>query len=137
MTRTAIVSDVHGNAVALRAVLEDLDSEGIGGAVCLGDLCQGGPEPDACVDLVAERGWPVVLGNADAFVLEPTALSGRLPEDQEHPVGSDDRKPEIGHRQGAPRLNSSREPLDDLHLLRPLLPTCYPRSNCFDGERFV
>jgi predicted phosphodiesterase len=76
MTRTAIVSDVHGNAVALRAVLEDLDSEGIETAVCLGDLCQGGPEPDACADLVAERGWPVVLGNADAFVLDPATAEG-------------------------------------------------------------
>ena len=70
MTRTAILSDVHGNAVALRALLAELDGEGIGRAVCLGDVCQGGPEPEACVDLLSARGWPVVLGNADAFVLD-------------------------------------------------------------------
>jgi predicted phosphodiesterase len=53
--------------------------------VCLGDVCQGGPEPDVCVELLAERGWPVVLGNADAFVLDaadgegpPEELSERL-----------------------------------------------------------
>ena len=68
--RTAILSDVHGNAIALRAVFEELDSEGIEQGVCLGDVCQGGPEPEACVDLLGERGWPTVLGNADAFVLD-------------------------------------------------------------------
>jgi predicted phosphodiesterase len=75
--RTAILSDIHGNAIALRAVLEELDADGIERAVCLGDVCQGGPEPNACVDLLGERGWPTVLGNADAFVLDPsTAESG-------------------------------------------------------------
>ena len=45
--------------------------------VCLGDLIQGGPDPGRCADLVQERGWPVVLGNADAFVLdEASAASG-------------------------------------------------------------
>lgn len=67
---TAILSDVHGNAIALRAVVEELDAERIERVVCLGDVCQGGPEPEACVDLLAERGWPTVLGNADAFVLD-------------------------------------------------------------------
>jgi predicted phosphodiesterase len=76
MTRTAIVSDVHGNAIALRAVVAALDDEGIERVVCLGDVCQGGPQPAECVDLVTERGWPVVLGNADAFVLDPATAEG-------------------------------------------------------------
>ena len=76
LTRTAIVSDIHGNATALRAVVADLDAEGLDRVVCLGDVCQGGPEPDACVDLLAERGWPVVLGNADAFVLDAGSAEG-------------------------------------------------------------
>jgi len=81
--RTAVLSDVHGNAVALRAVLADLDADGIERAVCLGDVAQGGPEPDVCVDLLADRGWPVVLGNADAFVLDPAHGEGspeKLPD---------------------------------------------------------
>ena len=71
--RTAILSDVHGNAIALRSVLEELDAEEIEQVVCLGDVCQGGPEPEACVDLLEERRWPTVLGNADAFVLDPSS----------------------------------------------------------------
>ena len=79
-TRTAILSDVHGNAVALRAVMAELDDEGIDRAFCLGDVCQGGPEPETCVDLFAGRGWPVVLGNADAFVLD--AADGEGPPEE-------------------------------------------------------
>jgi predicted phosphodiesterase len=74
--RTAILSDIHGNAVALRAVLAELDGEGVEHAVCLGDVVQGGPQPEECVDLLAARAWPVVLGNADAFVLDPATADG-------------------------------------------------------------
>jgi predicted phosphodiesterase len=74
--RTALVSDVHGNAVAFRAVVDELDREGIDRVVCLGDMLQGGPEPAACHDLLRERGWPVVLGNADAFLIDPTTAEG-------------------------------------------------------------
>jgi predicted phosphodiesterase len=80
VTRTAVISDIHGNMVALRAVLAELDAEGIDRGVCLGDVCQGGPEPEACVDLLAARGWPVVIGNADAFVLDVSHGEGS-PED--------------------------------------------------------
>lgn len=76
MTRTAILSDIHGNAIALRAVVAELDAEGLERVVCLGDVCQGGPEPAACVDVLAERGWPTVLGNADAFVLDASSAEG-------------------------------------------------------------
>ena len=75
--RVALVSDVHGNAVALETVLGELDRDSPDAVVCLGDLIQGGPDPGRCADLVQERGWPVVLGNADAFVLdEASAASG-------------------------------------------------------------
>jgi predicted phosphodiesterase len=74
--RTAAISDIHGNAIALRAVVGELDEERIDRVVCLGDVCQGGPEPEACVDLLAERGWPTVLGNSDAFVLDAASAEG-------------------------------------------------------------
>ena len=75
--RVALVSDVHGNAVALETVIAELEREPPDAVVCLGDLIQGGPDPGRCADLVQERGWPVVLGNADAFVLDvASAASG-------------------------------------------------------------
>jgi predicted phosphodiesterase len=71
--RTALVSDVHGNAVALEAVLADLDREPVDQVVALGDIAQGGPQPAEVIDRVTALGWPVVLGNADDFLLDPAA----------------------------------------------------------------
>ena len=36
MTRTAIVSDIHGNLAALEAVLEDISKQKVDRIVCLG-----------------------------------------------------------------------------------------------------
>jgi len=68
--RLGVFSDVHGNLVAFDAFLADAAGRGIDGLVCLGDALQGGPEPRACLDRLLELGCPVVLGNADAFLVE-------------------------------------------------------------------
>jgi len=70
MTRTAIISDMHGNGIALDAVLADLASVPHDGVVCLGDAIQGGPHPALVVARLRELGCPVVMGNADAYVLD-------------------------------------------------------------------
>jgi predicted phosphodiesterase len=102
MRRTAILSDIHGNAFALKEVLAELDADGIEHGVCLGDVLQGGPEPAACVDLLADRGWPVVLGNADAFVLDPASAEGSTETISERQL----RVREWSHEQlGAARRN--------------------------------
>jgi len=71
--KTAVISDIHGNAVALRAVLSDIDGQGVDRIVCLGDIIGYGPEPLECVDLVRERCAWALMGNHDFGVLyEPT-----------------------------------------------------------------
>ena len=80
--RLALFSDVHGNAVALRAFLADLDRAGADAVVCLGDAVQGGVQPDEVVDLLDTLGCPVVLGNADAFLLDPDAGEEEATEGQ-------------------------------------------------------
>src|SRR5690606_11451904 len=70
---TAVISDIHGNAEALRSVLADIEGRGIDRIVCLGDIVGYGPEPLACVDLVRERCAWCLMGNHDFAVLyEPT-----------------------------------------------------------------
>jgi diadenosine tetraphosphatase ApaH/serine/threonine PP2A family protein phosphatase len=59
----AVISDAHGNVEALDRVLEDMDRRGIRDCVCLGDIVGYGPEPEACVRRIRERGIPSVLGN--------------------------------------------------------------------------
>src|SRR5690348_5015085 len=71
--RTAVVSDIHGNGVALDAVLADLRRQPVDQVVCLGDAIQGGPQPAEVVARLRELGWPVVMGNADAWLLSGAA----------------------------------------------------------------
>jgi predicted phosphodiesterase len=71
----ALVSDIHGNDAALAAVVAELERLGIEQVVCLGDVAQGGPQPAEVLDRLTALGWPVILGNADAFLLELPAES--------------------------------------------------------------
>jgi predicted phosphodiesterase len=70
-----LVSDIHGNDAALAQVVAELDRLAIDQVVCLGDVAQGGSEPAEVLDRLAALGWPVILGNADAFLLEVPADS--------------------------------------------------------------
>ena len=70
--RLAVISDIHGNCVALDAVLQHLQAARIDQVVCLGDAIQGGPQPAETVQRLRALGCPVVLGNADAFLLSGT-----------------------------------------------------------------
>ncbi|MGP1345885.1 MAG: metallophosphoesterase family protein [Phycisphaerales bacterium] len=69
----AVISDIHGNAAALRATLADIESRGITRIICLGDIIGYGPEPLECIDLVEKHCEWSLLGNHDFGVLyEPT-----------------------------------------------------------------
>jgi predicted phosphodiesterase len=80
--RLALISDQHGNYVAFRAALDDVERLGVEEIVCLGDVAQGGTQPAQTLDLLASLGCETVLGNADAFLLElpvdsPEEVTGR------------------------------------------------------------
>jgi len=70
---TAVISDIHGNAAALKKVLAHIHDRGVDRIVCLGDIVGYGPEPLECVDLVEEHCAWALMGNHDFGVLyEPT-----------------------------------------------------------------
>lgn len=75
----AYISDIHGNATALEAVLEDIKQQNIDQIVVLGDLCFRGPEPKKSLDLIRELDAPVIKGNADAWVTRGIRI-GEVPE---------------------------------------------------------
>src|SRR6266513_2233596 len=60
---------MHGNDVAFRADLADLEEHSPELIVALGDVAQGGPQPRECVELLRELGCPCVFGNSDEFLL--------------------------------------------------------------------
>jgi diadenosine tetraphosphatase ApaH/serine/threonine PP2A family protein phosphatase len=70
--RYAILSDVHGNLEALRAVLADAAPR-VDDVLCLGDRVGYGADPVACVDLLGARAGRVVAGNHEY------AVTGRMP----------------------------------------------------------
>ncbi len=71
--RIGLISDIHGNCVALDAVLADVAGHPVDRWVCLGDVVQGGVQPLEVAERLHELGCPVVMGNADAFVLDGTS----------------------------------------------------------------
>jgi predicted phosphodiesterase len=81
--RIALVSDMHGNAVAFRAALADLAGQDPDLIVSLGDVAQGGPQPLECVQLLRELRCPCVFGNSDEFLLT-LDLGAEPVEDEEH-----------------------------------------------------
>ena len=72
--RIAILSDLHGNLAALEAVLADLDAEQVDHIVCLGDVAMGGPHPREVMARLKALNCPVVMGNTDAWLLNPQPI---------------------------------------------------------------
>ena len=71
MERIAILADIHGNSIALDAVLADLDARGVVDEYwVLGDLAAIGPDPIGTLDrLAALPGARFVRGNTDRYLL--------------------------------------------------------------------
>jgi len=67
--RVAVISDMHGNDLAFEAVEADIQKRKIDQIVCLGDAIQGGPQPAAVVQRLRTMDCPVVMGNADAWLI--------------------------------------------------------------------
>src|SRR5215212_9957539 len=67
--RVAVISDMHGNCLGFDAALADLRYQRVDQIVCLGDAIQGGAQPAETVARLRDLGCPVVMGNADAWLL--------------------------------------------------------------------
>lgn len=77
--RVAFISDVHGNATALEAVMDDIQKKDVDQIVVLGDLCFRGPEPKRSLQLVREITGNVIKGNADEWVIRGIHV-GEVPD---------------------------------------------------------
>jgi len=81
--RIAVISDVHGNLVALDTVLHELRRENIEQIAALGDMIQSGPQPAEVVQRLRELNCPIVMGNSDAWLLTGTETgSEAIPEER-------------------------------------------------------
>jgi predicted phosphodiesterase len=69
--RLAIISDIHGNFVAFEAVLAAIEAQNIEHIICLGDVAATGPQPQQVIERLKSMNCPVVMGNTDAWLLQP------------------------------------------------------------------
>lgn len=80
--KIAILSDIHGNMVALEAALEDVKNEEVQRVVCLGDVAVLGPQPAAVLSRLRAASIPTVMGNADAWLLDPQPEAAENEDDR-------------------------------------------------------
>lgn len=73
--RIALISDLHGNALGLDAVLADIERRGADRIVCLGDVATLGPRPAEVLARLRELGCACILGNHDEFLLDPSLVA--------------------------------------------------------------
>lgn len=75
----AFISDIHGNATALEAVLENIQKKEVDKIFVLGDLCFRGPEPKRSLEIIRSLNTDVIKGNADEWVVRGIH-KGEVPE---------------------------------------------------------
>lgn len=72
-----LISDVHSNAVALKAVLEELDELGVKIILHAGDIVGYNPYPDETIELFKKKKIVSILGNHDrVFMTGDTSYLG-------------------------------------------------------------
>lgn len=75
--KIAIISDIHGNLPALQTVVADMEEWQPDVVVVAGDIVNGGPRNQACLQLVKKQqdlyGWQVLRGNHEDYVIAWTA----------------------------------------------------------------
>jgi diadenosine tetraphosphatase ApaH/serine/threonine PP2A family protein phosphatase len=68
--RFAAIADIHGNYLALEAVLADIRARGIEDIVDLGDMASGALHPRRTMDRLMELDAVHVLGNHDRYLID-------------------------------------------------------------------
>ena len=68
--RLAVISDIHGNLLALEAVLADIAERGVDAVVNLGDCVTSPLWPRETFERLAELDLPTVRGNHDRWIVE-------------------------------------------------------------------
>lgn len=69
MTKIAVISDVHGNYIALKAVLKDMETKGVNKIYCLGDIAFKYGEPGKTTEAIRSVSSGVVRGNVDEYLI--------------------------------------------------------------------
>jgi predicted phosphodiesterase len=82
-----LISDIHGNLLALEAVLAELEREPLDRLVCLGDVVAG-PRANEALARVRELDCPVIMGNWDAWSVDGMPEPSSAVEEKLYAIGA-------------------------------------------------
>lgn len=108
--KIAVFSDVHGNRLALEAVLDDIARQGVDGRFNLGDHVSGPLEPDWTADILIDLDIPTIRGNHDRALIE------RAPEELKPVDRFVQERMDVRHRAWLNALPPNMALLDDVFL---------------------
>jgi putative phosphoesterase len=77
--KLGLISDVHGNVQALKAVLTVLEEDKVDFVICAGDLVAYGANPSQVIKILRDRAIPCVAGNYDFAVAHDLETASRIP----------------------------------------------------------
>lgn len=66
--KIGLITDVHANLEALKAVIEDLKEKGVNKIISLGDAIGLGYAPSETIDLLMENNVINIMGNGEAYI---------------------------------------------------------------------
>lgn len=70
MKRLAVISDIHGNILALEAVAADIKRRNVDGIVNLGDHISGPLWPKETIEFLMKQEWIQIRGNHDRQLIQ-------------------------------------------------------------------
>ena len=108
--KVAVISDIHGNRLALEAVLDDIARRGVDATFNLGDLVSGPLEPNWVADILMDLDVPTVRGNHERMLIDnPPERLGPVDRFAQEQM-------ESRHRGWINSLSASMSLLDDVFL---------------------
>lgn len=69
--KTAFISDMHGNAQAMSAVINDIEENSVDSIICLGDVATLGPSPREVLAMIRSLDCPCIIGNHEEALFDP------------------------------------------------------------------
>lgn len=83
MDKIAIISDIHGNLEAIKAVFQDIRERKIEKVFCIGDTIGKGTNQEECVNIIKDNCEIILQGNCDKYFTSEFDLSKMSKQEKE------------------------------------------------------
>lgn len=73
--KIALLTDIHGNLEALKAIIDDIKKRNIDRVVCLGDTINFGPNSKECIDMLIDNNIDMTLGDSELYCINKANIN--------------------------------------------------------------